>query len=60
MTSEHDNYIRDLKQDYHAQWQLLLGMYQSSVDKDDLEEAELELERLENLLIEEGVTDVYP
>lgn len=55
----HDKYIRDLKQDYNAQWQLLLRMYsQTTTDSNELDEAELELERLEDLLIQEGVTDV--
>lgn len=40
---------------YHAQWKLLLDLYQSpTVDMAELEAAEAELERLENLLIQEG------
>lgn len=53
---DHARYIRDLKADYNAQWALLLRMYRATTtDKDELEQAETELERLEDLLIQEGV-----
>lgn len=54
--SPRERYIEDLKRDYAAQWQYLLELYNTTTNKDDLEDAEQELERLEDLLIQEGIS----
>ncbi len=54
--SDREAYIASLVEDYYAQWEHLQYLYDSSTQLDDLEEAEAELERLEDLLMQEGIS----